>query len=55
MSNVIFQWPLLLAVLHNGGAAALLVALVVLNYRAWQVRTRAVGASEQAAATQATG
>jgi cytochrome c oxidase assembly protein subunit 15 len=55
MSNVIFQWPLLLAVLHNGGAAALLVVVVVLNYHAWQARTRAVDASEQAAATQATG
>jgi cytochrome c oxidase assembly protein subunit 15 len=36
MSNVIFQWPLLLAILHNGGAAALVVLVIVLNYAAWQ-------------------
>jgi len=33
ISNVVFDWPLLAAVLHNAGAAALVVALVVLNYR----------------------
>jgi cytochrome c oxidase assembly protein subunit 15 len=38
MSNVIFQWPLLLAVMHNGGAAAMLAAVIALNYRAWQAR-----------------
>ena len=46
LSNVVLQWPLLLAVLHSGGAA-LLVALIVvalhrtsarsLNLRAVQV------------------
>jgi cytochrome c oxidase assembly protein subunit 15 len=36
MSNVIFQWPLLLAVLHNAGAAAMLVLVVTLNHRAWR-------------------
>jgi heme A synthase len=34
MSNVIFEWPLLLAVMHNGGAAALVAVVVTLNYRA---------------------
>lgn len=33
ISNVIFDWPLLAAVLHNAGAAALVAVLVVLNYR----------------------
>ena len=40
MSNVVFQWPLLLAVLHNAGSAAMLGLLVALNYRAWQGRER---------------
>jgi cytochrome c oxidase assembly protein subunit 15 len=33
LSNVVLNWPLLLAVLHNGGAAALLALLVTINYR----------------------
>ena len=33
LSNVVFAWPLLLAVLHNGGAAALVGLMVVLNFR----------------------
>lgn len=33
MSNVVLQWPLLLAVMHNGGAAALVALMVVFNYR----------------------
>lgn len=33
LSNVVLEWPLLLAVLHNGGAAALLALLVAINYR----------------------
>jgi cytochrome c oxidase assembly protein subunit 15 len=36
LSNVVLQWPLLLAVLHNGGAALLLALVVAVNYRAWQ-------------------
>ena len=31
--NVTFDWPLLAAVLHNAGAAGLVTALVVINYR----------------------
>jgi len=38
MSNVVFQWPLLLAVMHSGGAAAMVGLLVALNHRAWQER-----------------
>lgn len=33
VSNVIFEWPLAAAVLHNAGAAALVACLVVINYR----------------------
>ena len=33
MSNVVLQWPLLLAVAHSGGAALLVAVLVVVNYR----------------------
>ena len=34
-ATVFFSWPLLLAVLHNAGAAALVLLLSMLNYRAW--------------------
>lgn len=33
VSSVVLSWPLLLAVLHNGGAAVLLALLVAINYR----------------------
>jgi cytochrome c oxidase assembly protein subunit 15 len=33
ISTIFLQWPLALAVLHNGGAALLLALLVVVNYR----------------------
>jgi cytochrome c oxidase assembly protein subunit 15 len=33
MSNVVLQWPLLLAVAHSGGAALLVAVLVVATYR----------------------
>jgi len=33
LSNVVLQWPLVLAVLHNGGAAALAALLVAINLR----------------------
>jgi cytochrome c oxidase assembly protein subunit 15 len=38
LSNVWFDLPLLVAVAHNGGAALLLAALVVLNFRARRAR-----------------
>ncbi len=33
LANILFSWPLPIAVLHNGGAALLLGLLTVLNYR----------------------
>ena len=33
LSSVVLSWPLLLAVLHNGGAAVLVALLVAINYR----------------------
>lgn len=33
LANILFQWPLAIAVLHNGGAALLLASLTMLNYR----------------------
>jgi len=33
IANVVFDWPLFAAVLHNAGAAALVATLVMLNYR----------------------
>ncbi|PRC93693.1 COX15/CtaA family protein [Solimicrobium silvestre] len=33
LANILFNWPLGIAVLHNGGAALLLGLLTVLNYR----------------------
>jgi cytochrome c oxidase assembly protein subunit 15 len=33
LTSVVLRWPLLLAVLHNGGAAVLLALLVAINYR----------------------
>jgi cytochrome c oxidase assembly protein subunit 15 len=33
MSNVVLQWPLLLAVAHSGGAALLVALLVAVTYR----------------------
>ena len=41
ISTVYFSWPLLLAVLHNGGAAMLVLLLTMLNYRVRHV-SRAV-------------
>jgi cytochrome c oxidase assembly protein subunit 15 len=33
IATVVFNWPLLIAVLHNAGAALMLLYLVMLNYR----------------------
>jgi len=38
VSTVFFSWPLLLAVLHNGGAATLVLLLTMLNYRVRQTK-----------------
>ncbi|MBL8382041.1 MAG: COX15/CtaA family protein [Burkholderiales bacterium] len=33
ISNVVFAWPLAVAVIHNGGAAAMALVLALLNFR----------------------
>ena len=33
LANILFSWPLVVAVMHNGGAAALLIVLTMVNYR----------------------
>jgi cytochrome c oxidase assembly protein subunit 15 len=38
LSNVVLQWPLALAVAHNGGAAVLVALLVTFNFRLAQAR-----------------
>lgn len=43
LSNVVFDWPLLAAVLHTGGAAAL---VVLLTWALAQSRAQAVGAND---------
>jgi cytochrome c oxidase assembly protein subunit 15 len=51
LSNVVLSWPLLLAVLHNGGAAVLVALLVAINYRLAPGAARLpVGASARASA-----
>lgn len=37
IANIVFDWPLVAAVLHNAGAAALVLVLVMLNYRTAQL------------------
>lgn len=48
ISNVVFHLPLLVAVAHNAGGAALLLTMVLINYR-----LRAVSAATRAASDQA--
>ncbi|HEY8607147.1 MAG TPA: COX15/CtaA family protein [Noviherbaspirillum sp.] len=45
MSTIFLQWPLALAVIHNGGAAALVLLLTMLNF---EVRNSAQGAADRA-------
>lgn len=40
LSNIVLQWPLLNAVAHNGGAAIMLLTLVMLDYRILSSRKR---------------
>ena len=35
LSTIYFSWPLVIADVHNGGAACLLLLLVMLNYKLW--------------------
>ena len=39
MSNVILDWPLLAALMHTGGAAALLIAIVTLSWMTYRGRS----------------
>lgn len=41
ISTVSLNWPLAIAVLHNGGAAVLVLILTMLNYRIWTARAAA--------------
>lgn len=40
LSNIVLHWPLLIAVAHNGGAAIMLLSLVMLNFRIASHRSR---------------
>lgn len=46
LSNIVFDWPLVAAVAHNGGAALLLILLLRLNYNIG-LATRTAGAAAQ--------
>jgi cytochrome c oxidase assembly protein subunit 15 len=46
LSNIVFDWPLVAAVAHNGGAALLLMLLLRLNYNIG-LATRSAGAAAQ--------
>ena len=50
LSNVLLNWPLPVAVAHNGGAAILLLTLVMLNFRLISRRAIAAAAPAQAGA-----
>jgi cytochrome c oxidase assembly protein subunit 15 len=45
VSTIFLEWPLALAVMHNGGAALLVLLLVMLNYRTrWAAQTASANA-----------
>jgi heme a synthase len=46
MSTIFLKWPLALAVIHNGGAALLVLLLVMLNYKARLARNTASATSD---------
>ena len=54
LSNIVLDWPLVAAVLHNGGAAVLLLLLVRLNYNIGLATRPAGAASSVPAAARAT-
>ncbi|MDL2339018.1 MAG: COX15/CtaA family protein [Pseudomonadota bacterium] len=51
LSNVVLGWPLLAAVAHTGGAAALVVVLTMLLARANQARSQPIASAVSRAAT----
>ncbi|WP_059410397.1 COX15/CtaA family protein [Cupriavidus basilensis] len=54
LSNIVFDWPLVAAVAHNGGAAVLLMLLVRLNYNIGLAARAADLATDVPAAVRAT-
>ncbi|RKP58806.1 COX15/CtaA family protein [Pararobbsia silviterrae] len=48
LSNILLDWPLPVAVAHNGGAAILLLTLVMVNFHLNSRRARAAAAPAQA-------
>ncbi|WP_420994560.1 COX15/CtaA family protein [Cupriavidus sp. 30B13] len=54
LSNIVFDWPLVAAVAHNGGAAVLLMLLVRLNYNIGLAARAADIATDVPAAVRAT-
>jgi cytochrome c oxidase assembly protein subunit 15 len=55
LSNVVFEWPLLLAVAHNGGAAILAALLVMIGYRLSLASAPAIDARAAPARSAAAG
>ncbi len=54
LSNVVFEWPLLSAVLHTGGAAALVVALTSVACRTWLAASPVIAEASEVADTETT-
>jgi cytochrome c oxidase assembly protein subunit 15 len=53
LSNIVLKWPLPIAVAHNGGAAIMLLTLVMLNYRVCAARRRMPGTVDSRPVTHA--
>jgi cytochrome c oxidase assembly protein subunit 15 len=51
LSNILLSWPLPVAVAHNGGAAVMLLIVIMLNFRIASSRPRTLAASSDAALT----
>jgi cytochrome c oxidase assembly protein subunit 15 len=54
LSNIVFDWPLVTAVAHNGGAAVLLLLLIRLNYNIGLATRAAAAASAVPAGARVT-
>ena len=54
LSNIVFEWPLLSAVLHTGGAAALVVALTSVACRTWLAASPVIAEASEVADTETT-
>ena len=51
LSNIVLQWPLLIAVAHNGGSAVMLLTLVMINFRIASNRPDTSGTASHSAVT----